>query len=155
MNRVFNLLELELSPEEGAPEGHAFSAASLTGALGARLTGLGVYELPPGQSSWPYHFELGDEEWAIVLDGEVTLRTPAGERTLRRGDVVCFPAGVEGAHAFRNDGDETARFAMPSTVPQGVDAVVYPDSSKIRVSGPAFRRRFALGPEREYWEGEE
>jgi uncharacterized cupin superfamily protein len=154
MTRVFNLLALEVTPLEDAPAGHEFSAASITDDVGAKRTGLGVYELPPGQSSWPYHFELAEEEWAIVLEGEVTLRTPAGERTLVRGDAVCFPAGADGAHAFRNDGDRTARFAMPSTVSPVMDGAVYPDSGKIKVSAPGFYRRFDLGPEREYWEGE-
>jgi uncharacterized cupin superfamily protein len=154
MSRVVNLLELRLSPEQGAPPGHSFSHASVTGEMGAKQSGLGVYEIPPGQAAWPYHFELADEEWAIVLEGEVTLRTPAGERTLRAGDVACFPAGADGAHAFRNQGRETARFAMPSTIAAFADAVVYPDSGKIKVSGPGFSRRFELGPEREYWEGE-
>jgi uncharacterized cupin superfamily protein len=154
VTRIVNLLELELTPEEGAPAGHSFSHASVTDELGAKTTGLGVYEVPPGEAVWPYHFELGEEEWAIVLEGEVIVRTPGGERTLRRGDVVCFPAGADGAHAFRNPGEQTARFAMPSTVSPYVDAVVYPDSGTIKVSGPGFRRRFELGPEREYWEGE-
>jgi uncharacterized cupin superfamily protein len=154
VTRIVNLQELELTPEEGAPDGHSFSHASVTGELGAKLTGLGVYEIPPGEAAWPYHFELGEEEWAIVIDGELTLRTPAGERTLRRGDVVCFPPGPEGAHAFRNDGEATARFAMPSSVSQYVDGAVYPDSGKIKVSAPGFARRFDLGAEREYWEGE-
>jgi uncharacterized cupin superfamily protein len=154
MSRVVNLLELQLAPEEGAPAGHSFSHASVTDELGASRSGLSVYEVPPGEAVWPYHFELGEEEWAIVLEGEVTLRTPEGERLLRRGDVVCFPAGAEGAHAFRNDSGRTARFAMPSTVSPLADAVVYPDSGKVKVSGPGFRRRFQLGPELEYWEGE-
>lgn len=153
MTRVVNLLELPLSAEEG-PSGHSFSHASVREALGAEQTGLGVYELPPGQSGWPYHFELGEEEWAIVLEGEVTLRTPAGERTLRRGDVVCFPVGPDGAHAFRNDSAATVRFAMPSAISHLADVAVYPDSGKIKVSGPGFWRRFEVGPEKEYWEGE-
>lgn len=155
MTRIVNLLELPLTPEEGTPAGHAFSRGSVTDELGARRTGLGVYELPPGQAGWPYHFELAEEEWVIVLEGEITLRTPAGERTLRRGDVACFPPGAEGAHAFRNDGDRTARFAMPSAVSGTADAAVYPDSGKIKVSGPGFYRRFGLGPEKEYWEDEQ
>ena len=45
-----------------------------------------VYELPPGQSICPYHYELGDEEWLIVLAGRPTLRTPEGEqRAAARG----------------------------------------------------------------------
>jgi uncharacterized cupin superfamily protein len=154
VTRIVNLLELELTAMEGTPEGHSFSAASVTAELGARLSGLGVYEIPPGETSWPYHFELGEEEWAIVIEGEVMLRTPDGERTLRRGDVACFPAGSRGAHAFRNASGQTARFAMPSTVSQYVDGAVYPDSGKIKVKGPGFDRRFQLGPERDYWEGE-
>jgi uncharacterized cupin superfamily protein len=153
---VFNLLELPVEPHgmASAPPGHEFSGARLTERVGAVLTGLGVYELPPGQAGWPYHFELGEEEWAIVIAGEVVLRTPAGERTLRAGDVVCFPAGADGAHAFRNDGSEVARFAMPSAGLSHLDACVYPDSGKIKVSGPGFARRFSIGDEREYWEGE-
>jgi uncharacterized cupin superfamily protein len=156
VKHVFNLLELELLPHgmEDAPAGHEFSAASLTPRVGAVLTGLGLYELPPGQSAWPYHFELGEEEWLIVIAGEIVLRTPAGERTLRPGDVACFPAGAEGAHAVRNDGDVTARFAMPSAAPGHFDVAVYPDSGKIKVSGRGFERRFELGAELPYWEGE-
>jgi uncharacterized cupin superfamily protein len=156
VTHVFNLRELELLPHgmEGAPPGHGFSRASLTPRVGAVLTGLGVYELPPGQSAWPYHFELAEEEWVIVVAGEVVLRTPAGERTLLAGDVACFPAGAEGAHALRNDGDVTARFVMPSSAPGRLDVAVYPDSGKIKVSGRGFERRFELGAEREYWEGE-
>ena len=153
---VFNLLTLEVEPVEmeGRPEGHAFSMKSITDDVGAKLTGLSVYELPPGQAGWPYHFELSDEEWAIVIAGEVTLRSPAGERMLRRGDVVCFPPGPEGAHLFRNDGEETARFAMPSTISTGADVAVYPDSGKVKISGPGFSMRMAFGEERDYWEGE-
>jgi uncharacterized cupin superfamily protein len=156
VTHVFNLLELEVLPHgvDGAPPGHEFSAASLTPRVGAVLTGLGVYELPPGQSAWPYHFELAEEEWVIVIAGEVVVRTPAGQRTLRAGDVACFPAGADGAHAMRNDGDVTARFAMPSSAPGRLDVAVYPDSGKIKVSGRGFERRFELGAEREYWEGE-
>lgn len=156
MTNVFNLLEVEVEPHgmATAPPGHDFSGTSLSGQVGAVLTGLGVYELPPGQKGWPYHFELGEEEWVIVIAGEVVLRTPTGERTLRVGDVACFPAGADGAHAFRNDGDSVARFAMPSAGLSRADGCVYPDSNKVVVRGPGFSRRFELGPEREYWEGE-
>jgi uncharacterized cupin superfamily protein len=156
LKNVFNLLELELSPHgmEGAPPGHEFLHKSLTDRVSAVLTGLGVYELPPGQAAWPYHFELAEEEWLILLTGEVVVRTPAGERTLRAGDVACFAPGPDGAHAVRNDGDVTARFAMPSAAPGKLDVAVYPDSGKIKVSGPGFFRRFDLAPEREYWERE-
>ena len=89
-DRVFNLRSLEFPPEEGwePPEGHSFRGRSLSEEVGSTLTGMGVYEIEPGNAMWPYHFELVEEEWLIVIDGEVTLRTPEGERQLRAGDVA-------------------------------------------------------------------
>ena len=36
--------------------------------IGASRIGASVYELPPGQSLCPYHYE-SDEEWVLVLAG--------------------------------------------------------------------------------------
>jgi hypothetical protein len=69
---------------------------------------MGVYELDPGNGSWPYHFEAAEEEGLIVVAGEVTLRTPDGESVLRVGDVVCFPAGRQERTPFA-----TARTSRP------------------------------------------
>ena len=104
--------------------------------------------------TWPYHFELNDEEWLIVIAGEVTLRTPDGERVLRAGDAACFPAGAAGGHAVRNASSATARFAMPSSASKYGDGVVYPDSGKFKLSGPGFSHRGKLGEPVPYWEGE-
>jgi len=154
--RVFNVLSLEFPPEDDGepPDGHHFRGRSLTGEVGASLTGMSVYEVEPGNSTWPYHFELVEEEWLIVVAGEVTLRTPEGERRLRAGDVACFPAGPAGAHAVRNDGDVVARVAMPSSAAPYGDAVVYPDSGKFSIGGGGFSHRGRLGEEVAYWEGE-
>ena len=115
---------------------------------------MSIYEIEPGNSSWPYHIEVNEEEWLIVIEGEVTLRTPDGESVLRAGDVVCFPAGVTGAHAVRNHTDAPARYAMPSTEARYGGATVYPDSGKVGIGGPGFRHRGRLGEPVEYWEGE-
>lgn len=155
MTEVVNLLEVELPGQrEPAPEGHRFRARSLGRDLGSKLTSAGLYELEPGQATWPYHFELVEEEWLLVVAGEVTLRTPDGERRLRAGDVACFPAGAAGAHAVRNDGGAPARFVMPSSVAPYGDGVVYPDSGKFRLGGPGFEHRGRLGDAVPYWEGE-
>lgn len=151
--RVFNLRELELETYDEGPEGHRFGERSPARELGAKLTGFGVYELEPGEATWPYHFELTDEEWLIVVEGEVTLRTPDGERVLRAGDVACFPTGPTGAHAMRNAGSSTARFAMPSGY-ASTDVTIYPDSGKFGIRGSGFRHRGKLGEPVEYWDGE-
>lgn len=154
MTRILNLLDASLSEVPHARDGHRFGRAQLTLVFDSKLTGLSVYELPPGEASWAYHYELQREEWLIVVAGEVTVRTPAGERTLRTGDVVCFPPGEPGAHAVRNASSQPARFAMPSSyAPHGYVAI-RPDSNTALIVGPGFRRIVPLDEEREYWEGE-
>jgi uncharacterized cupin superfamily protein len=150
---VQNLLALALE-RTGGPSGHHFSAARLTESFGAAATGMGVYELEPGNAAWPYHFETNEEEWLIVIDGELTLRTPEGESVLRAGDVACFPAGVSGAHAVRSHTDASARYVMPSTSARYGGGCVYPDSGKVLVAGPGFVHRGRLGEPVDYWEGE-
>ena len=100
-------------------------------AVGSGETEMFVYDLPPGGSSAPYHYEYA-EEWLLVVDGTVVVRVPDGERTLRRGDLVCFPPGPRGAHKVMNRADAPARTLMFSSA--RVPAVsVYPDSDKIGV----------------------
>ena len=50
--------------------------------IGAKATGCSIYELPPGQAICPYHYEYGEEEWLLVLEGRPTLRTPEGEEEI-------------------------------------------------------------------------
>src|SRR5689334_13365623 len=128
-DRIFNLLELSLPQRDD--EGHNFRRLFLGESVGAERTGFAVYELAPGERAWPYHYELSVEEWLFVIDGELVLRTPAGESTLRSGDLVCFPVGPEGAHQMWNDSVASVRFAMPASGPDGAYAYVAirPDSN--------------------------
>ena len=100
-------------------------------AVGSTGTTMFVYDLAPGESSSPYHYEY-EEEWLLVVDGTVVVRAPDGEHTLQRGAIVCFPAGADGAHKVMNRSDAPPRTLMFSRV--RVPAVsVYPDSDKIGV----------------------
>ena len=116
---------------------NVFTAENLEGridvsrAVGSEATAMYVYDLAPGQSSCPYHYEY-EEEWLLVVDGDVVVRTPDGERTVARGDIVCFPAGPGGAHKIMNRSESPARVMVfsSSRVPT---VSVYPDSDKIGV----------------------
>lgn len=136
---IFNLADGELVRHE-----RGFLNRPLGKELDAQHCSIGVYELGPGESGADYHFELTHEEWLIVVSGELTLRTPGGERVLRAGDVVAFVPGEESAHAVRNAGDGPVRFAMPSTREES-RSVVYPDSGKVAVVAPGFFRLLELG----------
>jgi uncharacterized cupin superfamily protein len=116
-------------------------------AAGSQDTLMYVYDLEPGQSSSPYHYEY-DEEWLLVARGAIVVRVPDGELSLRAGDVVCFPAGPAGAHKAMNRSDEPARIVMFS-VKRGLAVSVYPDSDTVGVwaggeDDLVFQRRTAV-----------
>jgi uncharacterized cupin superfamily protein len=91
-----------------------------------------------------------------VLEGEVGVRTPDGEEAVGRGDVVCFPAGPDGAHKVWNAGEAPARVVMFSSSRRPAIAV-YPDSDKIGAFPPNPEDRVMLRREdgrRDYWDRE-
>jgi uncharacterized cupin superfamily protein len=151
---VFNLLDGEVEPRNHERQSVNWRWAQVGKRLGARLIGMSVYELEPGQLTFPYHYELGAEEWLIVLAGRPTLRGPDGEHELRAGDTVCFPEGPAGAHQVRNDSVEPARVAIFSTKPTTAVAV-YPDSKKIGVWDANEQHMVRSEPELDYWDGEQ
>jgi len=105
----------------------------------AELIGASMYEVEPGNKQGPFHTHHANEEWAIVLRGEPTLRTHEGEQQLRQGDVVAFPRGKEGAHQIRNDTDVPVRVLMLSTL-IAPDIVEYLDTGKIGARSVAGER---------------
>lgn len=109
------------------PEGR-LDVATLLGSTGLMMF---VYDLVPGASSSPYHYEY-EEEWLLVVEGTLVLRAPDGEHALQRGDLVRFPAGPEGAHKVMNRSDAPARTLMFSSS-RAPAVSVYPDSDKIGV----------------------
>jgi uncharacterized cupin superfamily protein len=146
-----NLFEVETKQDEGDPKGYETPYVRVGPLIGGSALGASVYVLNEGQSVCPYHYEYGNEEWLLVLEGRPTLRTPEGERELEPGDVVCFAEGPEGAHKATNRGAETARIVIFSTK-HDPSVSVYPDSGKIGVWPPG--KLFRAGDAVDYWEGE-
>jgi uncharacterized cupin superfamily protein len=130
--RRINIAAPEFEYDDADPEGFRAGAAPLRKLFGATLSGASVYEIPPGQSICPYHYEVGEEEWLLVLAGKPTLRHPEGSDVLDPWDVVFFPRGPEGAHRVANETKETARVLMFSNVALPT-ATVYPDSDKVGI----------------------
>jgi uncharacterized cupin superfamily protein len=131
MHRV-SLSDPTFTYEPSDPEGFRSGMFRIGPELGARQTGASVYELPPGQAVCPYHYEYGEEEWALVLQGRPSVRTPEGTEELEPFELVFFPRGPAGAHQIRNDTDGAARVLMWSTVVYPT-ATAYPDSDKVGI----------------------
>jgi len=146
-----NLYDVETERVPDRPAGYEISKVRVGELIGASALGMTVYDLPPGQSTYPYHYEYGREEWLLVLSGRPTLRDPDGEEQLEPGDLVVFPEGEDGAHKLTNNGDGVARIAMLSNTDEP-SIGVYPDSGKIGLwpEGKIFR----FADEVDYWADE-
>jgi uncharacterized cupin superfamily protein len=96
-------------------------------ALGLTRIGINHTTLPPGKESSMRHWHTREDEFVYVLEGEVVLRTGAGEQLLSAGMCAGFPAGAEDGHQLVNrsarpavyleisnrDAADTAHYADP------------------------------------------
>lgn len=120
--------------------------------------GASLYALPPGEATFPYHYELGNDELLVVVSGAPTLRTPEGERELTVGDCIHFPSGDAGAHQVINRSGDEARVLLVSSFANMPRAAVQVDSRKMMIRwGLADDERawFALDAATDVWEGEQ
>jgi uncharacterized cupin superfamily protein len=145
--------------ESSEREGFRWRGEQVGRKAGSEHLGASVYELPPGETSFPYHFHFANEELLIVLRGRPHLRTPDGWRQLDEGEIVAFPVGERGAHQLVNRTNEAIRLLMVSEM-IGPEVVMYPDSAKIGArelapgSGTGIRQTFRSRDQIDYWEGE-
>src|SRR5580765_7024801 len=118
--KIFNLNADEWDRTEER-EGWRFKDAWVGAHTDAELIGASMYEVEPGNKQGPFHTHHANEEWAIVLRGEPTLRTHEGEQQIR------------------NDTDAPVRVLMLSTL-IAPDIVEYLDTGKIGARSVAGER---------------
>lgn len=151
--QVVNLFGDEWDARRDRP-GWQWNRMSVGERAGAELFGASLYEIEPGQKSFPYHWQHVEEEMLVVLDGEPTLRSPAGEQRLTRGDVVVFRRGPEGAHQVLNDTAAPVRILVLST-PSQLEIAEYPDSEKLGIFAKDLRLMIRRDDDLDYFDGED
>ncbi len=132
MPDVPNLFEPHFD-EEGTEPGFTFNRAMLGRQAGSEKLGASLFEIPPGEATFPYHLHSANEELLFVIDGAPSLRTPDGWRQLERGDVVAFRVGEEGAHQVMNRAEAPARVLVVSTM-VAPEINLQPDSGKVVIA---------------------
>lgn len=131
-----------LSPRHGSSYPEAFkepvegrAKRALGDALGLTRYGVNLVRLEPGVWSAQRHWHTKEDEFVLVLEGELTLVTDAGEQTLGPGMVAGFPGGQSDGHHLVNRGAVTAAYLEVGDRDPG-DEVHYPDVDLFLKSAP-------------------
>ena len=95
-------------------------------AFGLTQFGVNMVHLSPGQWSSQRHWHSHEDEFAMMLEGELVLVTDAGEQVVRPGMVMGFPAGAENGHHLVNRSDSVAVYLEVGTR-DPLDECDYPD----------------------------
>ena len=96
-------------------------------AVGLDQFGVNRVELDPGVWSTVRHWHSHEDEFVMVLEGEVTLVTDAGAQTLQVGDCAGFKAGVADGHRLENRSNALAVYLEVGSRRPEVDETTYPD----------------------------
>ncbi|MBI3452312.1 MAG: cupin domain-containing protein [Rhodospirillales bacterium] len=99
-------------------------------ALGLKNFGVNLVRLPPGVMSSIRHWHARQDEFVIVLEGELALVTDAGAQTLRTGMVAGFPAGRPDGHHLVNRSTQDAVYLEVGDRTPG-DSAAYPDDDLV------------------------
>jgi len=71
-------------------------------AAGLTQFGVNLCTLKPGAASSQRHWHENEDEFVLVLDGEVILKEDGGETVLKKGDAAGWKAGVPNGHTLIN-----------------------------------------------------
>ncbi len=104
-------------------------------AAGLAAFGVNLSRLPPGVWSSQRHWHTHEDEFVVVLEGELTLMTDAGEELLKAGDCAAFKAGDPDGHHLINRSDRDAVVLEIGNSDPGRDACDYPDIDMVAQPG--------------------
>ena len=93
---------------------------------GLKNFGVNLVRVVPGAQSSARHTHTRQDEFVMVLSGELVLETDEGRQTLKPGMCAGFPAGGGNAHRLLNLSDRDATFLVVGDRTPG-DVASYPD----------------------------
>ena len=137
-------------PDPFAEAVNGRSKQALGDAGGLTQFGVNLVELKPGAASSQRHWHSHEDEFVMVVSGELTLVTDEGETLMRAGDCAAFPAGRPNGHHLINRGWGNALFLCVGSRFQE-DRALYPDIDLVHESktGSYFHRDGTPYPKRD------
>jgi uncharacterized cupin superfamily protein len=100
--------------------------------FGLAQFGVNLETYLPGAQSALRHWHTLSDEFVYVLEGEMVLRTDAGDTVMRPGMCVGFKAGARNAHHLVNRSEQPGRLLIIGTRVPG-DQCFYPDDDLLWV----------------------
>lgn len=88
--------------------------------------GVNLVYLEPGAASSLRHYQMQQDEFAMVTEGELVLIENEGETVMQPGDCAAWPAGIENGHQLVNRSQSRASFLVIGTRTQ-TETVYYSD----------------------------
>ena len=121
----------------------AYAHRSLGDLGGVTQFGVHIERLPPGSISSLRHWHETEDEFILMLSGEVILLEDGTETCLVPGDAATWPAGVPIGHCLENRSGADAAYLTVGTRKRA-DSIHYPDHDRVcHRDGPT--RRWTRG----------
>ena len=96
-------------------------------------TVVAFYTLPPGKSSYPFHYHTTNEEVFYVIAGNGVLETFDEKYPITTGDIIVCPVGKGGAHKITNVSETENLIYLDVDTNNTPDIAYYPHSNKIGI----------------------
>jgi len=118
-------------------------------------TVVAFYTLPPGKSSYPFHYHSTNEEVFYIISGNAVLETSDEKLQITAGDVIVCPIGKDGAHKITNSSETENLLYLDVDTNNTPDIAYYPHSNKlgVRIAG-GIRDNFSLNSKVDYYNNE-
>ena len=151
--KAFTAAKLKAANRSGYPEPFRSRVLprykrALGDAAGLKTIGINHTTLMPGKLSSMRHWHTHEDELIYVLEGEVVLITDQGEKRMRAGHCVGFPARLRNGHHFANRGTKPAVYLEISNRDHK-DSAHYSDVD-LRWNAPGSRGRYSHKDGRRY-----
>ena len=129
MNKIIIANYRETEPQVISREGNSFAIKPVIREADAGKCAASFVEVEPGRYAYGYHYHEVNEEVFYIIRGHAVVRTPEGEKNLKEGDAIPFPASPEGAHVIRNGSATEKLLYLDVGTRLTPDVVHFPDTA--------------------------
>ncbi len=107
---------------------------AVSAGIGAKKLGYNLTVLAAGKRAFPFHNHRVNEEMFFILEGSGEIRIGGEIYPVRKGDIICCPAGgPETAHQLINTSESEEMKYLAVATSESPEIAEYPDSDKVGV----------------------